>query len=251
MKNIKTYFQILAVVVVASTAYFFIYINRQSENGIELYITDIFNALMGAFVLAMVTASIFMFQRRIESDDEKKRAIYDKKLELYEDLAKKLNEIIKDKKVSEEELSELQSDLFKIILIAGPKSGQKFYDMLVSLGSDTGPQIDKENLKTILEFVVECRQDLEVLANIDSGQKQELEKFLQEIIKDELMVENITGGKKRKFTAEHRRRVVASYDSASSPEEKDAVLKREKLYPVQIKTFRRWLEKNENKIQKN
>ena len=69
MTNTKTFIQIILVAIAAFAAFFFIYVNIPQQNGIQLYFMDIFNSLMGAVVVALVTASIFIFQRRIESDD--------------------------------------------------------------------------------------------------------------------------------------------------------------------------------------
>lgn len=104
-----------------------------SQDGIKLYFTDIFDSLMGAMVVALVTASIFIFQRKIEADDEKNRVIYEKKLALYEQIASTLNHVIQDSKISEKELEELQLFFFKVVLIAGPKVAEKFNDMLIGL----------------------------------------------------------------------------------------------------------------------
>jgi hypothetical protein len=78
MKKIKTYIQIIAVALLAFGGFFLIYRNIPQHDGVQLYFMDIFNSLMGAVVVALVTASIFIFQRKIESDDEKNLAIYEK-----------------------------------------------------------------------------------------------------------------------------------------------------------------------------
>jgi len=243
MKKIKTYIQIIAVALLAFGGFFLIYRNIPQHDGVQLYFMDIFNSLMGAVVVALVTASIFIFQRKIESDDEKNLAIYEKKLALYEDLSTKLNEIIQDRKITEEEIAELKSIVFKVILIAGPSAGKKFYEVLVSLNNADSSQIDEPTMKEILAFVTLCRRDLEVLTELDSKEQENLESFLKQIIDDQRVVENISKSKRR-FTDEHRRKVIQEYDEASSSEERQQVLLNYKLYPVQITTFRRKLERD-------
>ena len=166
-----------------------------------------------------------------------------KKLALYEDLSTKLNEIIQDRKITEEEIAELKSIVFKVILIAGPSAGKKFYEVLVSLNNADSSQIDEPTMKEILAFVTLCRRDLEVLTELDSKEQENLESFLKQIIDDQRVVENISKSKRR-FTDEHRRKVIQEYDEASSSEEQQQVLLNYKLYPVQITTFRRKLEKD-------
>ena len=99
MRNVKTFIQIIVVALIAFAAFFFIYQNTPSQNGTKLYFMDIFNSLMGAVVVALVTASIFIFQRKIKADDEKNRVIYEKKLSLYEQIASTLNHVIQDSKI--------------------------------------------------------------------------------------------------------------------------------------------------------
>jgi hypothetical protein len=246
MTNTKTFIQIILVAIAAFAAFFFIYVNIPQQNGIQLYFMDIFNSLMGAVVVALVTASIFIFQRRIESDDEKNRAIYEKKLALYEELASKLNEIIQDKKISDAEVQELHSFTFKIFLIAGPKAGEQFIEVLANLSDGVSQQIEKTSLKSILDFIALCRRDLEVLKDIEQGQKQELENFLKRITSDERIAESLSGTR-RKFNDSFRRAVVDEYDAAATPDERAATLQKYKLWPVQITTFRRKLEKTDVK----
>ena len=178
MRNTKTFIQIFGVAFIAFAAFFFIYQNIPSQDGIKLYFTDIFNSLMGAMVVALVTASIFIFQRKIEADDEKNRVIYEKKLSLYEQIASKLNEIIQDNKISETEIQNLQLFSFKVVLIAGPKAAEKFNEMLVNLRNDSGSVIEDGTKQTIVDFITLSREDLDVLADIDSKQKTEISDFL-------------------------------------------------------------------------
>lgn len=242
MKNVKTFIQIIAVAVIAFAAFFFIYQNIPFQDGTKLYFMDIFNSLMGAVVVALVTASIFIFQRKIEADDEKNRVIYEKKLALYERIASTLNHIIQDSKISDKELTELQLFFFKVVLIAGPKAAEKFNDMLVNLKNCSNSEIDDETMQTILNFITLSRMDLDVLADIEAQQREEIGHLLKKLSEDRRVVQNITR-KKRTFTDDFRRQVLKEHEEATSPEAKEAVLKEHQLYPVQLNTFRKTLEK--------
>ena len=122
MRNVKTFIQIIVVALIAFAAFFLIYQNIPSQDGTKLYFMDIFNSLMGAVVVALVTASIFIFQRKIEADDEKNRVIYEKKLSLYEQIASTLNHVIRDSKITEKELEELQ-----LFFIYSPHCAYSFF----------------------------------------------------------------------------------------------------------------------------
>ena len=55
---------------------------------------------MGAVVVALVTASIFIFQQKIEADEQKERLMYEKKLVLYQKVSKELSEALADGELS-------------------------------------------------------------------------------------------------------------------------------------------------------
>ena len=241
MRNVKTFIQIIVVALIAFAAFFFIYQNIPSQDGTKLYFMAIFNSLKGAVVVALVTASIFIFQRKIEADDEKNRVIYEKKLSLYEQIASTLNHVIQDSKITEKELEELQSFFFKVVLIAGPKAAEKFNDMLINLKNCSNSEIDDDTMQTILNFITLSRMDLDVLADIDAKQREEIGHLLRKLLEDKRVVQNITR-KKRTFGDPFRKQVLKEYDDAISSDAKEEVLRRYKLYPVQLKTFRKTLQ---------
>ena len=246
MRNVKTFIQIIVVALIAFAAFFLIYQNIPSQDGTKLYFMDIFNSLMGAVVVALVTASIFIFQRKIEADDEKNRVIYEKKLSLYEQIASTLNHVIRDSKITEKELEELQLFFFKVVLIAGPKAAEKFNDMLINLKNCSNSEIDDDTMQTILNFITLSRMDLDVLADIETNQREEISQLLKKLLGDRRVVQNIIR-KKRTFTDGFRKQVLEEYEKAASPEAKEAVLKKHQLYSVQLNTFRKTLEKRTRK----
>ena len=63
--------------------YFIIYTNLPINDGEQLF-SNVLSGLMGAVVVALVTASIFIFQQKIEADEQKERLMYEKKLVLYQ-----------------------------------------------------------------------------------------------------------------------------------------------------------------------
>ena len=84
--------------------------------------------------------------------------------------------------------------------------------------------------------------DLDVLADIDTKQKEEIGNLLKKLSEDKRVVQNITR-KKRTLSADFRKQVLKEYDDASSSDAKEEVLPRHKLYPFQINAFRKILQK--------
>ena len=58
------------------------------------FFSNVLSGLMGAVVVALVTASIFIFQQKIEADEQKERLMYEKKLVLYQKVSKELSEAL-------------------------------------------------------------------------------------------------------------------------------------------------------------
>ena len=75
-------------------------------------------------------------------------------------------------------------------------------------------------MQTILNFITLSRMDLDVLADIDTKQKEEIGNLLKKLSEDKRVVQNITR-KKRTFSADFRKQVLKEYDDASSSDAKE------------------------------
>ena len=139
-------------------------------------------------------------------------------------------------------MEELQLFFFKVVLIAGPKAAEKFNDMLINLKNCSKSEIDDDTMQTILNFITLSRMVLDVLADMDTKQKEEIGNILKKLSEDRRVVKNITR-KKRTFSADFRKQVLKEYDVARSSDAKEEAPPRHKLYPIQINAFRKILQK--------
>ena len=96
--------------------YFIIYTNLPINDGEQLFFSNVLSGLMGAVVVALVTASIFIFQQKIEADEQKERLMYEKKLVLYQKVSKELSEALADGELSIGEIQTLRKFEYELKL---------------------------------------------------------------------------------------------------------------------------------------
>ena len=118
MKKFNASILIILILFFALAGFYLIYVNNPSMSGEQSFFNNLINSLMGAMVVALVTASIFIFQSRIEGDKEKEKYIYQKKLELYQNLARTISRINNDGKIKKISLDELKNFKLEIDLLA-------------------------------------------------------------------------------------------------------------------------------------
>ena len=73
MKNLKLSFLFIIIAIIAFSGFYLVYFNNPSVNGSETFFDELINGLMGAMVVAIVTASIFIYQNTIEGNKIKNK----------------------------------------------------------------------------------------------------------------------------------------------------------------------------------
>ena len=142
---------------------------------------------MGAIVVALVTASIFIVQNQIQAEDDKNKSIYEKKLNLYQKISQLLAKRLLAKSDNKDEIdSNLREMYFEVFLIAGHETSKSFRSILEA--EDINEKID--------DFIHKARKDLDVLTN---------ENFQKSDFFDE-SVTNIM--KKRKFSDKEKKNLL-------------------------------------------
>ena len=76
-KNFNSSILIILILFFALVGFYLIYVNNPAVNGEQSFFDNLINALMGAMVVALITSSIFIFQIRIEGNQEKEKYIYE------------------------------------------------------------------------------------------------------------------------------------------------------------------------------
>ena len=179
MKNFNSSIIIIVILFFALAGFYLIYVNNPSMNGEQSFFNNLINSLMGAMVVALVTASIFIFQSRIEGDKEKEKYIYQKKLELYQNLARTISRINNVKNVTEESLNELRSFGLEIDLLADQDLLVLYSEFVNSSNFKVANSISAEFDDRTIDIIGLSRQELDVLKSIPSEKRDQLEVVIQ------------------------------------------------------------------------
>jgi hypothetical protein len=65
----KQFLWIPLIALLSFIFYYIIYNNFYNDSGEQIFFSNILNGFMGAVVVALVTASIFIFQHQVQSED--------------------------------------------------------------------------------------------------------------------------------------------------------------------------------------
>jgi hypothetical protein len=173
--------KLIAIAVVAFFAFFALTTNEPSMQSSQFFFSNILNALMGATVVAVVTSALFGYQAKIQADDEKRRAIFEKKLDLYQRLADTFKELSSDNRSSSKRIGDdLRPMLYEVVLLSGGSAGGKYLEVIDAIEGldDPNYQLSVDDQKNIMNFFVAARDDLDVIENITDDNKNTLEAFL-------------------------------------------------------------------------
>ena len=210
--------------------YFIIYTNLPINDGEQLFFSNVLSGLMGAVVVALVTASIFIFQQKIEADEQKERLMYEKKLVLYQKVSKELSEALADGELSIGEIQTLRKFEYELILIAKKPVAEAFLSLI-----QKGEEFDQEKsgelgtyLKTsIMEFLTEARRDLDVLSH--ASDTEEMQNWLGNEDTQDTLTKT-----KRRFTEQQKIKILKEWRTAKV---KQDILKMYKVYDSQVRNW--------------
>ena len=228
----KQFLWIPLIALLSFIFYYIIYNNFHNDSGEQIFFSNILNGFMGAVVVALVTASIFIFQHQVQSEDEKNKSIYEKKLNLYLKISQLLPKIIITKEntpeISPENFEYLNEMYFEVFLIAGPETAKSFRSILEARNnlSNNDKTVIDDVYKNIDDFIHEARKDLEVLTN-DNSQKSDF--FKDSVVT--IMKKPV----KRKFSDEFKKQIVDEYNKA---DKKRDILQKYNVHYSQISDWK-------------
>ena len=211
--------------------YFIIYSNLPGSDGEQLFFSNVLSGLMGAVVVALVTASIFIFQQKIEADEQKERLMYEEKLRLYQKVSQILSEALADGELTIEEIQRLRKFEYELILIAKKPVAEAFLSLIQkSEGFDPeqSGELGAYLKSSIMEFLTEARKDLDVLSH--ASDTEEMQRWLGN--KD--TQDNLTKTIRRSFTEQQRLSILKEWRIAKV---KTAILKKYKVYDSQVRNW--------------
>ncbi len=183
MKKIKNYIFygiIVAFVVLflASAIIFKVY-------NIEILPSQFYGALIGVFITAIVTA--FLLRGQTEGDEKREKSVkvFEEKLKIYKDFLSKLQEIVKNGEISDDNVKEL---IFQISYIAMHTSAGRVNKILTLLKTtiaeiDTNEKGYKNFANSILNIMLELQEAL-YRDKLEEKNEEIKPEIFDELIKD-------------------------------------------------------------------
>ena len=151
------------------------------------FLTKLVNTFLGGGAIATITAILLIFQDHIQSKQEKKKEIFDKKLKLYEDIIDDMNNYFKPKdnehgapKIDEQEKLNLFFSQMKVLLLSNVETASSFSDMIQEITNDEG-KIKESSYFIFMDFVKEAREDLDVQDKMTPKQQQIFNRMIENI----------------------------------------------------------------------
>jgi len=243
MKNlVPSLVKVLLVAGIAFLCFFALTVTQPTPESSQFYFTNILNALMGATVVAIVTSVLFGYQAKIQSDDEKRKSIFEKKLDLYQRLASTFKELSSEDRSSLRCVGdELRPMLYEVVLLSGGAAGSKYLEVIDSIDGldDPNYQLSVDDQKNIMKFFVAARDDLDVIENFTDDNKVILDAFLDSA-SDSSKIE--ARASKRFLTDDDKLALLKEYDEKPRGEKsKFAAL--HNYIPADMDRFRKQLTK--------
>ena len=148
------------------------------------FVESLIGTFMGAGAIGIITGIILVFQSAVKAEQEKKKAVFDKKLSLYMNIIDEMNQYFEDDIIDENEKRDLFFTLLKVEVLSKPATFSAFAHLIQNLADDDG-QIRAESSKDLVEFISLAREDLDVQEKItDASQKKLLNDALKVTIEE-------------------------------------------------------------------
>ena len=168
-KQMKNQFKVLGIIVLIFyvVCFAFLIIHNFQVWTLSPFVESLIGVFMGAGAIAVITGIILIFQSSIQAEQEKKQAVFDKKMSLYQSIITEMNEKFKVREgeensmITPEERLELFFTQLNIALLSKPKTFRLFSEMLNNISDEEG-KITDDDPKKLLRFIQEAREDLDV-----------------------------------------------------------------------------------------
>ena len=194
---------IVLVTLIYMGSYMFVTYNQDVDflrNATE-FLNSLKHTFLAACAITSITAIILVFNSNVQARQEKKKAVFDKKIELYLDIIDKMDEYFKPKddekdipKIDENEKRELFFLQLKVLLLSNPETSSLYSDMVKDLTPENN-EIKESSYINLMNFIFGARDDLEVQEKMSEEQREKFEDMKQNIKEEAKKVASISGGR--------------------------------------------------------
>jgi hypothetical protein len=174
-KQMKNQFKVWGVIVLIFyvVCFAFLVVHNFQVWTLFPFVESIIGVFMSAGAIAIITGIILVFQSSIQSEQEKKKIVFDKKLSLYMKIIDDLNRYFEDDIIDEKEKRDLFFTLLKVEILSKPATFNEFANLIQNLADDNGV-INEESSKNLVQFISLAREDLDVQEKITDASEKKL-----------------------------------------------------------------------------
>jgi len=137
------------------------------------FVESLISVFMAAGAIAVITGIILIFQSSIQSEQEKKKSVFDEKLTLYMKIIDDMNGYFKDGIIDEDEKRDLFFTLLKVEILSKPITFNGFVHLIQNITDENG-NINEESRKNLVQFIKLAREDLDVQEKITDASEKKL-----------------------------------------------------------------------------
>ena len=94
------------------------------------FVESLIGTFMGAGAIGIITGIILVFQSAVKAEQEKKKAVFDKKLSLYMNIIDDMNQYFEDDIIDENEKRDLFFTLLKVEVLSKPATFSAFAHLI-------------------------------------------------------------------------------------------------------------------------
>lgn len=143
---------------------------------IEILPAQFYGALIGVVITAIITVFLLKGQSAGEELKEKNTKIFEEKLRIYQEFLQKLCEVVKDKKISENEAIELQFQTSYIAMHTSSKSIKVISEKVLNIVKRIQSPVDEDKRSLLLDlFDIVTQFQIELYSNKEQVSQEEIE----------------------------------------------------------------------------
>ena len=173
---------LLAYTIVFIVPFAFLTTFEFSDWKYEPFVTAIIGTFMGGGTIAIITAGLLVFQKKLDSEYKRQESILNTRIELYLDIVEQISGHIKDGKITPLEKDNLNAISFKINLLAEVEVQTEYEKLLSEINAG---EIDDAHIASKLNDVIDkMNKSIGVFESIDKSRTKKDIRIAKANIKD-------------------------------------------------------------------
>lgn len=143
------------------------------------FVQSMITTFMGGGTIAIITAGLLVFQKRLDSEHNRKEDVFKKRIQVYHKVIQQLAPTFIDGKFSQEDIQQADLLKYEVALVASEEvqtEYNQFLDQVDELTDEEGEMNELEELKTRFMDVVEAMSKTLEMGDVERSIAQESER---------------------------------------------------------------------------